>query len=226
MHLPPTSVSMIGHNDQANHQYDTADFWAADSANNLPAVSYLKAPAYQDGHAGYSDPLDEQAWLVNTINRLEAAPSWSSTAVLITWDDSDGWYDHALAPITASSETSLDALTGTNACGPAANVPMSASGTPEQGKCGLGPRLPFLAISPDAKLNSVSDTLIDQSSVVKFIESNWDLPAQGDGATDANAGSLDSLFNWHGPVTPPLFLNPGNGEPAHGSQNGQGHNPQ
>ena len=111
MHLPPTSVSTIGHNDQANHQYDLNDFWAAADNNNLPDVSYLKAPASQDGHAGYSDPLDEQTWLVNTINHLESLRSWSSTAVVITWDDSDGWYDHVLGPTVTGSRTSLDALT-------------------------------------------------------------------------------------------------------------------
>jgi phospholipase C len=82
-HLPPTSVGMIGHTDQANHQYDLTDFWAAVDAGNLPAVSYLKASAYQDGHAGYSDPSDEQRFLVDTINRLEHTPDWKSTAVII-----------------------------------------------------------------------------------------------------------------------------------------------
>jgi len=56
-------------------------------------VSFLKAAAYQDGHAGYSDPLDEQHFLVDTINHLERLPSWKSTAVVIAYDDSDGWYD-------------------------------------------------------------------------------------------------------------------------------------
>src|ERR1700712_4648138 len=62
-HLPPSSVKAIGHTDQANHNYDLTDFDAAVKANNLPAVSYLKAGEYQDGHAGYSDPLDEQAFV-------------------------------------------------------------------------------------------------------------------------------------------------------------------
>ena len=98
MHKPPTSVAMVGHTDQANHQYDTADFFAAANAGNLPAVSYLKAPKYQDGHAGYSDPLDEQTWLADTINQLQSLPTWRSTAVVVTYDDSDGWYDHVLGP--------------------------------------------------------------------------------------------------------------------------------
>ena len=64
-HQPPTSIAMIGHQDQANHQYDLKDFFAAADHGDLPAVSYLKAAAYQDGHAGYSDPLDEQTFLAS-----------------------------------------------------------------------------------------------------------------------------------------------------------------
>jgi phospholipase C len=215
MHLPPTSVGMVGHQDQANHQYDTADFFAAADAGNLPAVSYLKAPKYQDGHAGYSDPLDEQTWLVNTINQLQALPTWKSTAVLITWDDSDGWYDHQLGTLLTQSQTSLDALTDTGLCGSQlSQVPVNTANQPEQGKCGLGPRLPFLVISPWAKSNYVSHTLTDQSSVVKFIEYNWRLPAMGNGAADTAAGSLEDMFNFrNGPQNPPLFLDPNTGEP-------------
>ena len=62
-------------------------------------MCYLKAPGFQDGHAGYSDPLDEQTFIVNTINFLQKQPEWSSTAVVITYDDSDGWYDHQMGPI-------------------------------------------------------------------------------------------------------------------------------
>jgi phospholipase C len=65
---------MIGQSDQANHQYDLRDFWAAAESGHLPVVSFLKAPAYQDGHAGYSDPLAEQTFLVQTLNRLQRLP--------------------------------------------------------------------------------------------------------------------------------------------------------
>ena len=44
----------------------------------MPAVSFLKAPEYQDGHPGYSDPLDEQTFLVNTINQIEKSKFWKS----------------------------------------------------------------------------------------------------------------------------------------------------
>ena len=217
MHKPPTSVAMIGHTDQANHQYDTADFFAAAKAGHLPAVSYLKAPKYQDGHAGYSDPLDEQTWLTSTINQLEALPTWKSTAVVITYDDSDGWYDDVLGPLVTQSQTSLDALTGTAQCGgDPSQVPVNSAGQPEEAQCGVGPRLPFLVVSPWARANWVDSTFIDQSSVVKFIEYNWHLPALGNGAADAMAGSILSMFDFShkNPPNGRLFLNPSTGQPA------------
>jgi phospholipase C len=87
-HLPPSAAAMVGRSDQANHQYDLSDFWTAATAGRMPAVSFLRAPSYQQGHPGYSDPLDEQHFLIDTINRLQELPSWRSTAVVITWDES------------------------------------------------------------------------------------------------------------------------------------------
>ena len=218
MHKPPTSVAMIGRTDQANHQYDIADFFAAAKAGNLPAVSYLKAPKYQDAHAGYSDPLDEQTWLVNTINQLQKLPTWRSTAVIISYDDSDGWYDHVLGPVITQSQTSLDALTAKGFCGRRlAQVPVNSAGQPEQGKCGVGPRLPFLVISPWARPNWVDNTFTDQSSVVKFIEFNWKLPGLGNGAADTAAGSILSMFNFAHPSAHRLLLSPTTGEPMSSS---------
>ncbi|MBO0729950.1 MAG: alkaline phosphatase family protein [Acidimicrobiaceae bacterium] len=215
-HLPPTSIAAIGHQDQANHQYDLSDFWAAADHGNLPSVSYLKAAEYQDGHAGYSDPLDEQNFLVNTINRLEKLPTWKSTAVVIAYDDSDGWYDHQIGPIVTQSQTSLDALTGTNQCGSnPARVPTTDSGAPEEARCGVGPRQPLLVVSPWSKTNSVDNTFTNQASIVSFIEDNW-LHGErvGNGGADATAGTLDNLFNFSHPQNGLLLLNPTTGEPV------------
>jgi phospholipase C len=189
-HLPPSSVEMIGRNeDQANHQYDLSDFWNAVAAGNVPAVTYLKAPAYQDGHAGYSDPLAEQRFLVETINRLQRLPQWRDMAIVIAYDDSDGWYDHVMPPIVRHSNTDEDALTGPGRCGdnPALMSP---------GRCGFGPRLPLLVISPWAKENFVDHTLTDQSSILRFIEDNWNLGRLGDGSADEHAGSLLNMFDF------------------------------
>ena len=77
----------------------------------MPQVSFLKPPAYQNGHAGNSDPLDEQKFLVDTINQIEQSPDWSSTAIVIAYDDSDGWYDHQMDRSSASRWTLLTTST-------------------------------------------------------------------------------------------------------------------
>jgi len=206
-HLPPSSVAMIGQTDQANHQYDLTDFWAAVEAGNMPAVSYLKAAGYQDGHAGYSDPLAEQTFVVQTINRLQQRDEWNSTAVIIAWDDSDGWYDHAMPPVVSQSNTSQDSFCGT-----------TASGSPG-GRCGYGPRLPLLVVSPFAKRNYVSHSISDQSSILQLIEDNFDLGRIGGGSFDAVAGSLWDMFSFDGQETAePLFLDPSTGQPTENEQ--------
>jgi hypothetical protein len=62
---------MIGRTDQANHQYEFDDLWAAAAANSMPAVSFLRGSEVTDGHPGYSDPLAEQGYLVTVLNRLQ-----------------------------------------------------------------------------------------------------------------------------------------------------------
>jgi phospholipase C len=85
-HTRPASIAEIGHDGPANHQYDLEDFFAAVKAGHFPAVSILKAQAYQDGHAGYSNPLDEQHLLVRLINFLQSQEEWKHTAVVIMYD--------------------------------------------------------------------------------------------------------------------------------------------
>ena len=204
-HLPPTSVASIGKTDQANHQYDISDFFDALAAGNLPAVSYVKAPAYQDGHAGYSDPVDEQTFLVNTINALMQSPFWGSTAIIVAYDDSDGWYDHVMGPVVNQSATADDNLNGQGVCG-------SPTESPFQSRCGYGPRQPLLVISPFAKVNYVDHTVTDQASILQFIEDNWALGRLGDQSYDEFAGSLNAMFDFEHPSARALILNPATGQ--------------
>ena len=210
-HMRSSNPRLIGtSSDGANHQYDLTDFFAALSLNRLPAVSYLKAGAYQDGHAGYSDPIDEQIFVVNTINALMQSPAWNETAVIIAWDDSDGWYDHQMGTIVSQSNVSDDQLLGPGNCGaPKAN---DVSGGTQNGRCGFGPRLPLLVISAWAKQNFIDDTITDQSSILRFIEDNWDLGRIGNGSTDAITGSLNNMFDFSGgPKAGKLVLDPATG---------------
>ena len=213
-HTPPASVSEIGHAGAANHQYDLTDFWSSVDAKSMPAVSFLKAPAFQDGHAGYSSPLDEQRFLVETINRLQKTPDWKDTAVVISYDDSDGWYDHQMSPIVNQSNDPLhDALTGST-CG--TNAGRISGGY--QDRCGYGPRLPLVVVSPYAKANFVDHTTTDQSSILRFIEDNWKTAQIGNFSFDQKAGRLDNLFAFPGSGGQSrgakLFLDPSTGQPS------------
>jgi phospholipase C len=201
-HKAPSSPSAIGSNDQANHQYDLADFSTALQGGNLPAVSFLKAPEYQDGHAGYSDPLDEQTFLVNTLNSLQKSKDWASTAVVVAYDDSDGWYDHQPSKIVNGSQ---DKAEDTAMCSARPGV------AGFEDRCGYGPRLPLLVISPFSKVNHVDHTLTDQTSVLRFIEDNWHMGRIGGGSYDERAGGLDGLFDFRSPHAKPVQLDPKTG---------------
>jgi phospholipase C len=256
-HLAPASLSAIGTDTQgyvggkpqfntANHQYDTSDFDALLAAitagtmspDALPAVSFIKAPGYQDGHAAYSDPTDEQEFLVHTINELEQSPVWSSTAVIINYDDSDGWYDHAFAGVLNQSRSVADNLSQTQlgaippnttsglCTGPYRQAQRPGKPHPlgdEAGRCGFGPRLPMLVISPWSKTNYVDHDLSDQSSIMNLIEYNWHLPSLADsfdhilGPLDKHEGikfDLAGMFRFSGPPnTTPYILNGKTGNP-------------
>jgi phospholipase C len=207
-HLPPSSFSAIGTAaDQANHNYAMTDFWNAANAGNLPSVSFLKATSSETGHPSNSSPLQEQYFLVTTINALQQLPQWNQMAILITYDDSDGWYDHVMPPVVSqSNDPAQDALLG----------PAGLCGTPPKGayldRCGYGTRLPFLVISPYSKQNFVSHDVNDTTSILRFIEDNWNLGRIGDQSFDATAGSILDNFNFHAAPHPkPLVLDPYSG---------------
>jgi phospholipase C len=241
-HLAPTSLAAIGTDtqtttggvpqfDTANHQYDMSNFDALVGAiahgylspDHLPAVSFLKAPGYQDGHAAYSDPYDEQQFITTEINNLEHTPDWSSTAVVVAYDDSDGFYDHVYSGVHNPSDTSTvanppgpqDFLTGTGWCG---NVTATTPLASQNGRCGYGPRLPLLVISPWAKHNYVDHTLTDQSSILRFIEDNWRLPRIS-GSYDNIAGTLNHMFTFadRQARNNKLYLDPTTGQPLNKS---------
>jgi len=215
-HARPSAVSAIGNTyeadgvtkDPANHQYDTNDFFAALNNGAMPAVSFLKAPSYQDAHPGNSDPIDEQTFVVNTINAIMKSSYWDSTAIIITYDDSDGWYDHQMPPIINPSYSSyVDVLNGASVCnsgvqqGQRLNPMLAGSDTAKGvlGRCGFGTRLPLLVISPWAKQNYVSHELLNQASVLRSIEENWlggELIQADGGSFDSKSENLSSLFDF------------------------------
>jgi phospholipase C len=206
-HVGPSDPALIGQSaDGTHHRYDVSAFWTALEEDRLPAVTYLKAGAYQDGHPGYSDPIDEQVFVVGVVNAVMNSPFWNSTAVILAYDDSDGWYDHVLGPIVNQSAVSDDALAGMGICG--------SPSTSTQGQCGYGPRQPLIVISPYAKVNYVDHRVTDQSSILRFIEENWNLGRIGENSSDVKAGRLNGMFNFDDNPNnnaPILILDPATG---------------
>jgi phospholipase C len=210
-----------------NHNYDMTDFDQLVSAihrgelpgSALPAVSFLKAPGYQDGHAGYSDPADEQQFVAREINALERTPDWRNTVVIVAYDDSDGWYDHAYSGVRNPSLSPADNLINTTftgatsgQCGPSPQTKAPLAG--EQGRCGFGPRQPLLVISPFARHNHVDHNLSDVASIINLVEFNWRLPGIS-GSADQVLGRFDlaGMFRFHGRRNEELLLNPATGRP-------------
>jgi phospholipase C len=210
-HLPPTSVAAIGTTDQANHQYDLTDWDAEVQSGTLPQVSFLKAASFEDAHPGNSGPIDEQRWIARVLDELQQSPDWANTAVVITYDDSDGWYDHVSPTIVNHSQLGSD----DTICNGAAP---GLGGTPD--RCGYGPRLPMLVISPWAKQNVIDSTQLDQTSIMKFIENNWNLPGIPN-SYDSIAGDMSGMFDFAGlGNAPKVYLDQNTGEVLGGPPSG------
>jgi phospholipase C len=212
-HFRPSSVTAVGNTleddgvtvDPANHQYDSHDFFDALTAGNFPAVSYLKAPAYQDGHPGYSNPVDEQSFGAKVVTAVQSSGFWDTTLIIFAYDDSDGWYDHQAPPIVNSSTSTADTLNGASMCtsgaqqgdaGTPSTPLLGNDGHPAQGRCGYGTRMPLLVVSPLAKKNYIDHTLTDQTSILKFVEDNWlgGERIQDGGSFDTIAGTIQNML--------------------------------
>jgi phospholipase C len=137
-------------------------------------------------------------------------------------DDSNTNANDSFIPTTPLSTSTAPANSAAIPTSGICGAP-AAGGTGIAARCGYGPRLPFLVISPWAKQNYVDHTLTDQSSSLRFIEENWGLeqideltPAAGAGSFDRVAGSVMTLFDFDGnPENKrPLILDPLTGTPA------------
>ena len=82
-------------------------------------------------------------------------------------------------------------------------------------RCGYGPRLPLLVISPYSKVNHVDHTLTDQTSVLKFVEDNWFAGRIGDSSFDSRAGSMNGMFDFWWPEAKKVTLDPKTGAVTH-----------
>jgi phospholipase C len=108
--------------------------------------------------SGDSDHQGAEAYVATLINAIAQSQYWKDSVIILTWDDSGGFYDHFPPPSYGKT------------------CPDDTSGLFAGAACGDGVRLPMLVISPFAKNGVVVHDESDAGSVSKFIEDVFDLP--------------------------------------------------
>jgi phospholipase C len=147
---------------KADHLKDENDFLASLKNNSLPAVSFVKPLGPDNEHPGYAALAQGQKHVANLVAAVQSSPYWNDSAIIITYDENGGQWDH-VAP-------------------------------PKNDKWGPGTRVPGIIISPYAKKNFVDHTQYETVSILKFIETRWNVAALGDRDTKAN--DLTNAFDF------------------------------
>jgi len=115
-----------------------------------PANPLAQAVLGDDDHPGYSDSQLSESLVAKVVDTVARSPYWKDSAIIITWDDSEGFYDHVPPPRF-------------EAC-------------PDREPCGDGPRVPLLLISPYARSGGIVSNPGDHVSFIKFLDVLFDLP--------------------------------------------------
>ena len=143
-----------------------------------PTASIQQNFAGSDDHPGYSDAQIAEALVADSVNAIANSPYWAHSAIIITYDETDGLYDHVPASIRVND----------------------SYGTPLSG----GPRIPAIVISPFASVHAISGKYAEHSSVIKFIDELFNLvPLQnlpdeeraraiGEKTIEPNMGPIDA----------------------------------
>jgi phospholipase C len=169
-------------------RFSNQDFLDAAAAGTIPSVAYVDpSVGIDDGQPTNNDqhpPSDVQigsAWLESIVKAVMASPQWPHTALFITWDENGGEYDHAPPPAACAPDSIAPMLYGSD---------VGTVGTFAQ----YGFRVPLIVVSPYAKRGYVSHNLYDHTSIARFIEAKFKIPALT--ARDANADPLMDLFDF------------------------------
>ena len=179
---PPNATACVG-SEWTNHvvlttQQNQAPILADISSGQLPAVSWVIPKGQNSDHAGGLSNTGGPSWVASIVNAIGSSSYWANTAIIVTWDDWGGWYDHVPPPKVVNDGTSW------------------GSGYV------YGFRVPLIVISPYAKAAYISHVNHDFGSILNLIEDNFGLQSLGyaDGATTDN---LSDCFNFN--QTPLVF---------------------
>lgn len=140
------------------------------ASNQLAAVTWVIPIGPNSDHAGSTLSAGGPSWVASIVNAIGASPYWSNTAIIVTWDDWGGWYDHVPPPQVIHDGTSW------------------GSGYV------YGFRVPLIVISPYAKAAYISHANHDFGSILRFVEQNFGLPSLG--YADARADNLSDCFDF------------------------------
>ena len=150
--------------DRARHLKDLADLERDIAQGTLPQVAFYKPAGRLNEHPSYTDLASGDAHLHELLTKLRNSPQWPKMAVIVTYDENGGFWDHVPPP----------------------------SGPGWSDRWGPGSRVPTLIISPHAKRAIVDQTRYDTTSIIKFITRRFGLePLPG---VRANAGDLSNAF--------------------------------
>ena len=165
-----------------------ADFFADAAAGSLPSVSLVDPESWQGSEEGPQDIHTGEYYASLVINAVLSGPSWSKTVLVFTYDEHGGYYDH-VPPVRMARP---DGVRPDVAPGDTFGDLYSWSGF----------RVPTVIVSPWARRNYVSHVVHDHTSILRLIETKWNLPALTN--RDANASNLLDCLDF----TRPAFEEP------------------
>lgn len=180
--VPPINyLSGIDSNSLSQVQ-DVPQFFQSISERRLPSVSFVNAIGFDslDEHPP-SNVTAGEMWVVSIVNAVMKSDYWNSSAIFITYDEGGGLYDHVPPPQLLTIDHGF-----------------------EHALHGYGERVPLIVISPYAKENYVSSTLLNHMSILRFIDYNWNLQPLNQNV--ANSNNLLDFFYFNGPQRTPIIL--------------------
>jgi phospholipase C len=168
--------------------FPLAQYYTDLAAGTLPNVSFVDPDfggtnqTENDEHPP-SDIQVGQKFVADAVNGLMASPMWSTSAFFLVYDEHGGYYDHVAPPVAPVPDTTL---------------PRWAGGDPHALFDHYGIRVPVVVISPYSKASSVSHVVHDHTSILRFIESRFALPALTN--RDAAADPMLEFFDFNTPA--------------------------
>jgi phospholipase C len=151
--------------ERATHLKDEDDFLAALEDGTLPAVSFVKPIGLDNEHPSYTSIARGQEHVLQLVSAIQASPYWPTTAIIITYDENGGAWDHVAPPVVD--------------------------------RWGPGTRVPAVIVSPWARRGYVDHTVYNTTSILKLIETRWQLKPLG--KRDATAANLTAAFDFTQP---------------------------